>query len=58
MKIDEYKLSEVIELLSIIKEYSYITYPNEDNKKASIILNKLFELTSEWKKIHDDNYSY
>lgn len=58
MNYNKEKLEEVISALTAIQEYDYITYPDEDNEKAKDILDQLYVLTMQWKKMHDENYGY
>ena len=55
---DKGKLFDLIERLSCIREYDYISYPQEDNEKVKDILSKIESQVELWEKLQDDNYSY
>ena len=55
---DEAKLLDLIDRLNIIKEYDYITYPNEDNEKVKVILLNIENEIEKWEKMQKCNYSY
>lgn len=58
MRYNKNMMNDVIDELLFIREYDYITYPNEDEVKADEILKKIEKLVVEWKEMHDSNYSY
>jgi len=55
---DKEKLTDLIERLETIKEYDYITYPNEDNEKVKKIMAIIEKQIVEWEEMQNDNYSY
>ena len=55
---DKDKLVDLIDRLSIIKEYDYIAYPVEDSQKVKNILTNIENEIEKWEKMQNDNYSY
>lgn len=57
MKYDKNKLIDLVDRLNTIKEYDYITYNDDDNKKVEIILSNIENEIEKWEKMQNDNYS-
>ncbi len=58
VRYDKEKMNDVIDILCIIREYDYITYPPEDDTKVKAILDSLQMLVDKWENMHNDNISY